>query len=109
MVGLLRRLKQGAEPADKCLMQVSGSVFGAVSSVFDLSGRRGSIFVNFKALGEEDRATFLQVTASLLKQGIVGEETVRVDGRPVRTDATTRLGDERLRRAPVYRGLDLRA
>lgn len=94
-------------------MDASTSVFGAVSSVFDLTGPRRSIFVDFKALSREDQGEFLKITASLLKQGIVGNETLRVNGRPVTTDATTRLGDERLRKAPAYRGpgglLDLRA
>lgn len=91
----------------------NSSVFSAVSGAFDLTGPRRSLFVDFGRLSPEDRGTFLQVTASLLKQGIVGNETVRVNGRPVTSDATTRLGDERLRRAPAYRGpgatLDLRA
>ena len=69
--------------------------------------------MDFAGMSPDDRAAFLQLTASLLKQGIVGNETVRVDGRPYTTDATTRLGDERLRRAPAYHGpsggLDLRA
>lgn len=92
-------------------MSTSVSAFGAVSSLFDLTGRRSSVFVDFRVLGKEEREEFLKITASLLKQGIVGNETVKVDGRPVTTDATTRLGDERLRRAPAYRGngLDLRA
>jgi hypothetical protein len=94
-------------------MDTSGSVFGAVSSVFDLSGPRRSIFIDFKAFSREDQGEFLKITANLLKQGIVGNETVRVNGRPVTTDVTTRLGDERLRNAPAYRGpggvLDLRA
>lgn len=94
-------------------VSATNSVFGAVSAAFDLSGRRNSVFVDFNRLAPEDRGMFLQVTASLLKQGIVGNETLRVDGRPVTTDVTTRLGDERLRRAPVYREsgqtLDLRA
>jgi len=94
-------------------LSTGGGAFGAVDAVFDLSGRRGDLFGRYAALGKEDREAFLQITASLLKQGIVGTETLRVDGRPYQTDVTTRLGDERLRRAPAYRdgtgrNLDLR-
>ena len=84
----------------------AGGAFGAVDAVFDLSGRRGDLFGRYAALGKEDRESFLQVTASLLKQGIVGTETLQVNGRPYRSDVTTRLGDERLRRAPIYRSPD---
>ena len=94
-------------------MDISGSYMGAVESTFNLSGQRGSVFVNFRVLSREDQSQYLQTTASLLKQGIVGNETVQVNGRPLVTDATTRLGDPRLLHAPTWRGtantLDVRA
>lgn len=96
-------------------MEINGNSMGAVDNLFNLSGRRGSVFVDFRDLSTEERGAFLSVTAGLLKQGIVGNETLKVNGRPYTTDVTTRLGDERLRRAPIYRGpaqgttVDLRA
>lgn len=82
--------------------------FAAVDAVFQLTGPRGDLLGQYRAMTPEDRATFLQVTASLLKQGIVGNEILEINGQPYHTDTTTRLGDPRLRQARPY-PLNLRA
>jgi len=90
---------------------VARGFMDAVDAVFDLSQRPAGVLADLAQFTPEDRASFLRVTADLLKQGIVGQETLRVNGRPHKVDAHTRLGDEQLRRAPAWRSgrLDLRA
>ena len=77
---------------------------GALTNAFNLTGPRRGVLGDFKALSPDDQREFLQATASLLKQGIVGQNTLRVDGQPRVTDATIRLADDRLRHAPAYTG-----
>lgn len=74
---------------------------GAATNFFDLSANRGDVISNLQTMSGEERKKFLSVTATLLKQGVVGRETVKVDGHKISTDATARLGDERLRHAKV--------
>jgi len=79
---------------------VTSGVLASVDAIFDLTGPRR---FPSETLSPEEQGEALAITANLLQQGIVGVETVEVDGRPVETFAVTRLGSETLRNAAAYR------
>ena len=86
-------------PVSRPRILPTGSVFGVVEAALDLSHRDGSLHSAYAALEPDEQAEALAILARLLKQGIVGQETLEVAGEPRTTFATTRLGDPTLRRA----------
>jgi len=89
-------------------------VFRAIDATLDLSRGDGGILETVSALDAQSRTVYLEQLASLLSQGVVGTEVVEVNGELRERFLTTRLGDERLRRArnvpsAAPRHLDVRA
>jgi len=84
----------------------TGSLFDAVGVVLDLSLEGRDLLGAYAQLSAEDRSAFLDIVANLLSQGVVGTETLEVNGEPYTCFITTRLGDPRLMHARLYRGGD---
>ncbi len=90
------------------------AVGNAVDRVMDLSLENRNVFTSLDGLSGEERDSFLDLLAGLLKQGIVGIETLDVRGRPYERFATNSIGDDRFRGAKDHLArnrdrLDLRA
>jgi hypothetical protein len=95
------------------------SLFDAVDLALDLSRdttQGATVMGAYNALDATDRNAFLSTLSGLLKQGVVGTETLDVNGESQTTFVDTRLGDPRLMHAKTWRGatataaqLDLRA
>lgn len=82
----------------------TGSLFDAVGVVLDLSLEGRDLLGAYSQLNSDDRSVFLDIVASLLSQGVVGRETLEVNGEAYSCFVTTRLGDPRLMHACPYRG-----
>ncbi len=72
--------------------------------VLDLSSDARDIMGTIAALEGEERNQFLDIIAGVLQQGVVGTETLEVNGQPYESFVTTRLGDPRLMHAKPYPG-----
>ena len=81
----------------------TGSVFDAMEVALDLSGESRDLYGTYTRLGKEGGGAFLDMLANVLQRGIVGTETLEVDGQARTTFITTRLGDPRLMHARAYR------
>lgn len=79
------------------------SVFDAVTDTLDLSAGGRDLLNTMATLSPAGQAEYLEILANLFKAGVVGTETLRVNGRPYQTFATTRFADPDLARAPQYR------
>lgn len=79
-----------------------GSAIGAIDALFDLSAGRRDPFSTLGRLSGEELESFLQMTADLLRAGIVGIETLEVEGQPRETFVSTRAAAPDLRGAPPY-------
>lgn len=55
------------------------------------------------ALSAEERDSFLKMLANLLQQGVVGTETLEVNGQPRDTFVSARMADPELAHARPYR------
>ena len=53
-------------------------------------------------MSPEDQQNFLKTLATLLKQGVVGTETRRVNGRPYKSFIAVGIADPKLKDAPRY-------
>ncbi len=82
------------------------SAFAAIDDVLDLSSGSRNIVGNYHALPEEEKEHFLEMLATLLKQGVIGKETKEVDGRPYESFVSIGFADPVVRDAPPYRGGD---
>ena len=82
----------------------TASIFDAIDLVLDLSSEGRGLLEAYSSLGADDQQTFLGMLAELLKQGVIGQETLELGGQPYTTFATTRLGDPKLMHAPAYHG-----
>jgi len=78
------------------------TVLDAVDAAFDLSSRNTNVLSEYHSLSGEDRESFIEITAALLRQGHIGTVTYEVDGRPVRTDVTVDIANHRNRGARYY-------
>jgi len=83
----------------------AGSVFDAVDLALDLSHHSprdltGAINKLTPAEGQD----FLVMLAELLQQGVIGSETLEVNGEPYTCYLPTRLGDARLMHARAWQG-----
>ncbi len=79
------------------------SVTDAIEDTFDLSRSGRDLLQTLQSLAPADRESYLNNLARLLKAGIVGTETLEVEGRAYQSFATTRLADPRLAHARHYR------
>lgn len=79
------------------------TVSQAIEDTFDLSRTGRDLLQTVQSLDPADRESYLKNLARLLKAGIVGTETLEVNGRAYHTFVTTRLADPRLAHARTYR------
>lgn len=79
------------------------SVSDAIEDTFDLSRSGRDLLQTLQTLAPADRESYLNNLARLLKAGIVGTETLEVEGQAYHSFATTRLADHRLAHARPYR------
>lgn len=82
----------------------TGTIFDAVGVVLDLSLEGRSLLGTYENMNNQDQGAFLDMLSSVLDSGIVGTETLEVNGQAYTTDAASRLGDPRLMHSPPYRG-----
>ena len=82
---------------------ISSAPAKAIDRVLDLSTPGRDVFGAIGRLNAEEREAFFAMLATLLRMGIVGIETVDVDGRPHQTFASTRMAARHLRGRPEYR------
>ena len=82
----------------------TASVFDAIYLALDLTSGGRDLIGTYNSMSAEDRGAFLSQLAGLLEQGVVGQETVELNGEPYTTFITTRLGDPELMHARAYRG-----
>ena len=80
----------------------SAAAIGAVDAFFDLSAGRRGLFGTIDGLHGEELDSFLKMTANLLQAGIVGIETLDIDGRPYQSFISTRAAAPELRGIPPY-------
>jgi hypothetical protein len=87
------------------------AVADAVDLTLDLTRSSRNLIGAILGLDREELQDFLTITSNLIHAGVVGRETVEVDGRPRETHTDARMADPSLRGAPPYRRnrLDLRA
>ena len=95
---------QTAETREAARILPTGSIFDAVGVVLDLSSETRDALGAVSGLEGEERNQFLEIIASVLNRGVVGTETLEVNGQPYESFATTRLGDPRLMHAKPYYG-----
>ncbi len=76
----------------------------AVDEVFDLSSGTRDIFDAISVLTPGERDEFLNTVASLLHQGVVGIETLDVQGHPYQSFVETRIAAPELKGARSHPG-----
>ena len=83
----------------------------AAEGMLDLTAPRHSAWQAMESLSGEDRESYLKTMADLLRAGVVGIETLEVDGHPYTRFAELAIGDDAHRGDPQYRRqrLDVRA
>lgn len=81
----------------------AASVFEAVQDSLTLDSGARDLWGSVQALDEDGVKEFLSALATLLKEGVVGTETLEVNGEPYQSFVSTRLGSEDLRHARNYR------
>lgn len=99
---LIPGLRFGVVDSLPGLRPASGDFMGAVEDVFDLSATGRDFYDRYTRMGPEDQQQFLDTVALLLKQGIVGTEIRRVDGRRYESFISVGIGDPMLKDAPYY-------
>jgi hypothetical protein len=77
--------------------------FAAVDGFLNLTAEGRDVFGLVENLSPSERSNFLNVVASLLRQGVIGNEYREVGGRPVEQFATTAIADDRYDGAGYYR------
>ncbi len=81
----------------------SGSVFDAVDLALDLSHKSPRDLMGaMNKLTPGECQEFLSMLAELLQQGIIGTETLEVNGEPYTCYLPTRMGDTRLMHARTW-------
>ena len=81
----------------------SGQAVQAIDDVLDLTQGPRDLIGSLVNLSHEEQEQFLQMLARLLQHGIIGTETLEVDGQPRKTFVSTRIADPQLRHAKPYR------
>ena len=84
------------------------AVTRATEGMLDLTAPRHGAFDAMGSLSPQDRASYLTTLATLLQAGVVGVETLDVNGHPYTRFAELAIGDDRHRGAGQYRRLDVR-
>ena len=79
------------------------AVVSAIDDTLDLSSQSRNLPATFQALSAEDKHTYLQNLARLLKAGIVGTETLEVRGNTYQSFASTRFVDPEVTHARTRR------
>lgn len=89
--------------------------FRAAERLFDLSSDRRHLFDTVDGLEPDELESFLDMVVRLLQEGIVGIETLEVNGQPYQSFITTRIAAPHLNGARPFRdgrgirGFDTRA
>ena len=78
------------------------NVAGAVEVLLDLSRGARDLLGAVFGLPAEDLQAFLKLSTDLLKQGVVGSETLKVRGRPYKSFVPSQIADPYLYDAPLY-------
>lgn len=88
----------------------------AVDAVLNLGGGPRDVAGTYGGLPPENRPDFLKMLAALLRQGVIGTETRKLNGEAYTTFVDTAIADPRLKGLPLYappenktRTIDLRA
>jgi len=79
------------------------SVPDAITDTLDLSSGARNLPATFNELSPLEQTQYLENLARLLQAGIVGVETVEVNGAPYKSFASTRVADPRIAHAAPYR------
>jgi hypothetical protein len=91
-------------PRKPALPAPSGaSVFEAVQDTLAIGSGARDIWGSVQGLDEEGVKEFLSTLAVLLREGVVGTESLEVNGERYESFVSTRLGSEELRHARQYR------
>jgi hypothetical protein len=80
----------------------AGFAFAAIDDVLDLSQTARDIAGTYAALAPGERNDFLAQLADLLKQGIIGAETLKVRGEPYQSFIDVGIADPKLRGAKPW-------
>lgn len=89
---------RAATAADSAIQAID-----AVDVVLDLSSGARDLLGVVYGLPKESLEEFLKLSAALLEQGIVGTETLEVQGEPYKSFVSARMANSHLRDAPIYR------
>lgn len=85
--------------ADSIEISDTAKAFKRVNDFLDL-GKPDRLNTDDMSPGEEEE--FLKMLSMLLKRGVVGYETLEVDGKPEKHFMVTQIGDDRLYGAKLY-------
>jgi hypothetical protein len=75
------------------------TVAGAIEDTLNLSSESRDLAANYNALSPDEKTTYLENLARLLKAGVVGTETLTVRGQPYQSFVTNRFADPELAHA----------
>ena len=90
-------------PAQSLHQALAPTVPSALEDTLDLSSQSRKLPETFQALSAEDKNSYLQNLARLLKAGIVGTETLEVRGNTYQSFASTRFVDPEVTHARTRR------
>lgn len=74
----------------------------AVRDTLDLSTPVRAGLDAIRNLRPDEQRQYLEILARLLREGIIGTETLEVNGQPYESFASTRFADPRLAQARAY-------
>tara|TARA_R110001592_G_scaffold57055_3_gene173564 strand:- start:139 stop:471 length:333 start_codon:yes stop_codon:yes gene_type:complete len=75
------------------------SVANAIEDTVNLSSESRNLAAIYNALSPDEKTTYLENLARLLKAGVVGTETLTVRGQPYQSFVTNRFADPELAHA----------
>ncbi|MFP4501135.1 MAG: hypothetical protein ACLFTT_09060 [Candidatus Hydrogenedentota bacterium] len=79
------------------------AAYDAAALTFDLSQSARNLLGTVLGLGPDQLDDFLDISVDLLRAGVVGKETLEVNGQRRETFVAARMADPALRGAPPYR------
>lgn len=85
---------------DSLELSNTSKVFSKVDSFFNLGN---SDRLNTGKLNSADKKEFLKMVSTLLKNGVVGYEVLKVKGKPEKHFIVTEIGDQRIKGAKLYK------
>jgi hypothetical protein len=95
-----KKTKPDSSKKDSAEISNTAKVLGNVDKFMNLgSGSR----TDLSEMNGKEKEEFIQMTADLIKHGIVGYEVREVNGQPEKHDITLEIGDERLYGTKLYK------